>query len=72
MTLCQYCTLAHIADVIAFILFLKLKNHQATDEWAPEVAAAALVAKARESRRSNRKKSGGFVKPTSRSGDEEE
>jgi uncharacterized membrane protein len=72
MTFCQYCSLAHIADVIAFVLFLKLKNHQTTDEWAPEVAAAAYAAKAREKRRSNRKKSSGFVKPTSRSGDEEE
>lgn len=72
MTFCQYCSLAHIADVIAFVFFLKLKNLQTKDEWAPEVAAAAHAAKAREKRRNERKKGGGFVKPTSRSGDEEE
>jgi len=72
MTFCQYCSLAHIADVIAFVMFLKLKNMYGTEEWDPEAAAASHAAKQREKRRQERKKGGGFVKPTSRAGDEEE
>ena len=72
MTFCQYCSVAHIADVIAFFMFLKLKNMYGTTDWDPEAATAKKAAEDREQKRKDRKKSGGFVKPISRSGDEEE
>ena len=70
MTFCQYCSVAHLADIIAFLMFMKLRKLQGTDQWDPEASLAAKDVKAKDIKRSQHKKSGGFVKPTAR--DEEE
>ena len=73
MTFCQYCSVAHLTDIIAFFMFMRLKKMQSSDEWAPEAAAAALAAREREIRKNDKKRSKGFVKPKrTTSGDAEE
>ena len=70
MTFCQYCSVAHLADIIAFVMFMKLRKLQGTDQWDPVASQAALVVKTKDIKRSQRKKNSGFVKPITR--DEEE
>ena len=70
MTFCQYCSVAHLADIIAFVMFMKLRKLQGTDQWDLVASQVAKDVKAKDIKRSQRKKNSGFVKPTTR--DEEE
>lgn len=70
MTFCQFCSVAHLADITAFVMFMKLRKLQKSDQWDLEASQDAKDVKAKDIKRSQRKKSSGFVKPTAR--DEEE
>jgi len=70
MTFCQYCSVAHLADIIAFVMFMKLRKLQGTDQWDLEASQAATEIKAKNLKKLQRKKNSGFVKPITR--DEEE
>ncbi len=70
MTFCQFCSVAHLADIIAFVIFLKLRKLQGTDQWDPVASQAAKNFKDKGIKKTQRKNNSGFVKPTIR--DEEE
>ncbi len=68
---CQYCTVAHIADITSMVIFFKLLNMKNEELWlsAGEKIADSATKSLAEIR-AGRKSRGGYVKPTS-SGEEE-
>ena len=68
---CQYCTAAHLADLISLILFVKLLNLKNEGNWA---TSSEEIVESKTKRlaeiKSERKSSGGYVKPTTSSEEE--
>jgi hypothetical protein len=68
---CQYCTIAHIADIASLVIFFKLLNMKNEGNWLTDGEKSSdEQSKTLTEIRTGRKLRGGYVQPTS-SGEEE-
>ena len=68
---CQYCTVAHIADIASLVIFFKLLNFKNEGIWLTD-GEKSIDAKSKNLAevRTERKSRGGYVKPTTSSEEE--
>jgi hypothetical protein len=61
--LCQYCSTAHFAHIVATFGFFRLENMYKTGEWGAGAGGIKELVELADKR--ERRKRGGYVKPTS-------